>query len=66
MKFSELPVDSYFAVIKPEETMLLLAKDCRGRIRKALDWSLVGQTDINDGTEVQPIQFKKPSHQLGA
>ena len=59
MTFSELPKSAYFAVIKPDEEMLLLAKDVNGGVKRAINWEPYNETTITSDTEVQPIFLKK-------
>ncbi|MEK7658555.1 MAG: hypothetical protein AAB352_01670 [Patescibacteria group bacterium] len=56
MKFSDLS-PGYFVVIKPEESVGLLVKDTKGRVRFA-DYNLLEGHSIGSETEVQKVHLK--------
>ena len=54
MKFSELPLSSYFVVIQPEKETPLLAKGADGQVRTGPGWNLI-KTNVGPDTEVQLV-----------
>ena len=57
MRFHQLPPYSYFVCINPYAANLLLAKDGKGNVRKALGYECYA-AGIRPDTEVQQVVLK--------